>query len=181
MKGAGAGPGGVPGQRAAALASRRGRLRTRAEHPESGHPAACRGNRAVRGGQGRAAGGGRWDAALTRGLALVLERRAGAQSRTAPRGGAAGAAEARARGPDGGRLAARAVREAQLPGACALHIPGPRAPGRQAAPSGHARQQAPGGPCGDKGAALGRRPRAVPTQLALCPLPAPLSEAPTAP
>lgn len=88
------------------------------------------------------------NAGLTRRLTLVLERCAGAQSRAAPRGGAARTAEARARGPDCRQFAARAVGEAQLPGACALNVPGPRASGCQAPPSGHARKQAPGGPCG---------------------------------
>lgn len=118
-----------------------------------------------------------WNAGLTCCLALVLRRRTGTQSRTAPRGCAARAAEARARGPDGGRLAARAVREAQFPGACALHIPGPRAPGRQAAPAGHARQQAPGGPCGEKAAVLGCD--SLCDTDGACALPAALSEAQT--
>lgn len=48
---------------------------------------------------------------LTRGFALLGERCTGAQSRAAPRGGAARVAQARAGGPYGGRLAARAVGE----------------------------------------------------------------------
>lgn len=91
---------------------------------------------------------------LTWRLALIFHRGAGAQSGAAPRGGAARAAEAGARGPDGGQLTARSVGEAQLPGACALHVPGPLAPGRQAAPAGHTRQQVPGGPCREKGTEL---------------------------
>lgn len=93
------------------------------------------------------------NAGLTRGLALLFHGGAGAQSWPARRGGAARVAEARARGPHGGRLAARAVGEAQLPGTRALHFPGPGAPCRQAAPACHTRQQAPGGPCRDKSCA----------------------------
>lgn len=92
---------------------------------------------------------------LTLLLALILDGRAGAQSWAALRGRAAGVAEARTGGPDGRRLAARSVREAQLPGACALHVRSPRAPGFQPAPAGHARQQAPGWSCREKGGTLG--------------------------
>lgn len=86
------------------------------------------------------------------------------------------AAEARARGPDGGRLAARAVGEAQLPGTWALNFPGPGAPCRQAAPARHTRQQAPGGSCGEKSRAESGRPdhgrgRGGARRLALSPPP----------